>query len=357
VTPLHLRGVLLPGDDEVDLWVAGGVLRTTPVPGAQTVLRGGFIVPGLVDAHCHVGLGPGGAVGLDEAIDQAITNRDTGTLLIRDCGVPIDNTPLQEREDLPRIIRAGTHLARPKRYLPSVGVELEHEEQLPDAVAEQAKRGDGWVKLIGDWIDRGAGDLRPLWSDGVLAEAVRTAHEHGARVTAHVFSADAIPGLLAAGIDCLEHATGISDDSIAEMARRGTALVPTLINIEHFPNIAARAEKYPTYAAHMRSLYAGLDERIGAAIDAGVAVYAGTDAGGLVAHGRIVDEIAALHRVGLSRAAAIGSASWLARTWLGMPEVADGAPSDLIGYDSDPRLDLEAMRSPSRIVLRGTVVH
>ena len=353
---LHLRGVLLPDEHEVDLWVAGGVLSTTPVAGAETVVDGGFIVPGLVDAHCHVGLGPGGPVELDEAIDQAQADRDAGTLLIRDCGVPIDNSALQERDDLPRIIRAGTHLARPRRYLPAVGIELEHEDQLPDAVALQAKRGDGWVKLVGDWIDRDAGDLRPLWSDGILAEAVRTAHEHGARVTAHVFSADAIPGLLTAGIDCLEHGTGVTDDSIAEMARRGTALVPTLINIEHFPSIADKAAKYPTYAAHIRSLYAGLRDRIGAAIDAGVPVYAGTDAGGLIEHGRIVDEVAALHRVGMDRARAIGAASWHARGWLGMPDTADGAPADLVVYAADPRDDLDVLRHPTLILLRGAVV-
>ncbi|HEY3260896.1 MAG TPA: amidohydrolase family protein [Pseudonocardiaceae bacterium] len=357
----HLRGVLLPGDDEVDLWVADGVLHSSPVPDAEPIMDGGFLVPGLVDAHCHVGLGPHGAVDLDEAAIQAETDRDTGTLLIRDCGVPIDNSPLQDRADLPRIIRAGTHLARPRRYLPHISVELDNEEQLPDAVALQAKRGDGWVKLIGDWIDRDAGDLRPLWSDAVLAEAVAAAHEHGARVTAHVFSADAITGLLAAGIDCLEHATGVTDESIEEMARRGVALVPTLINIGNFPDIAARgAARFPTYAAHMRALYDGHRGRIGAAIDAGVPVYTGTDAGSTVAHGRIVDEIAALHAIGMSRADAIGAASWRARGWLGLPDMAggvvDGAPADLVGYDADPRADLEVLRHPSRLLLRGALL-
>jgi imidazolonepropionase-like amidohydrolase len=358
VTALHLRGVLLPWHDEIDLWVSGGVLHTNPVPGAETVVRKGFLVPGLADAHCHVGLGPGGPVELDTAVEQAITARDTGTLLIRDCGVPVDNSPLQQRDDLPRIIRAGRHIVRPRRYLPLVGVELEHEELLPAAVAEQARRGDGWVKLVGDWIDRSEGDLRPLWSDAVLAEAVRTAHDLGARVTAHVFSAAAIPGLLAAGIDCLEHGTGVTDESIALMAADRVALVPTLVNIDHFPDIADKAHKYPTYAAHMRAMYADVDRRIGAAIEAGVPVFAGTDAGGLVEHGRIVDEILALHRVGMSRTDAIGAASWRAREWLGVQDGdgVDGAPADLVVYDEDPRSDLEVMRRPTRIILRGAIV-
>lgn len=356
---LHLRGVLLTGDaaaGETDLWVADGVLHTSPVPDAETVVAGGFLVPGLVDAHCHVGLGPDGPVGLDVAIGQAETDRDAGTLLIRDCGVPVDISPLQERADLPRIIRAGRHIARPKRYLPAVGVELDDQEQLPAVVAEQARRGDGWVKLVGDWIDRATGDLSQLWRDDVLTDAIAVAHANGARVTAHVFSADAIAALVAAGIDCIEHGTGVTDATIADMAVRGTALVPTLINIEHFPAIADRATRYPTYARHMRSLYAGVADRIGAAIEAGVPVYAGTDAGGLVEHGRIVDEIVALHRVGMSRTAAIGAASWQARSWLGMPDGIDGAPADLVVYDRDPRRDLEMLRTPSCVILRGNLM-
>src|SRR5690606_14128261 len=110
--------------------------------------------------------------------------------------------------------------------------ELDDPALLPEVVAEQAAAGDGWVKLVGDWIDRGVGDLAPLWPDDVLVEAIGTAHRAGARVTAHVFSGAAIPGLVAAGIDCIEHGTGLTDDTISEMAARGTALVPTLINVE-----------------------------------------------------------------------------------------------------------------------------
>ena len=147
----------------------------------------------------------------------------------------------------------------------------------------EARRGDGWIKLVGDWIDRSVGDLAPLWSDDVLKAAIDAAHDNGARVTAHVFSEDALPGLINAGIDCIEHGTGLTDDTIALMLEHGTVLVPTLINIENFPGIAAAASRYPTYAAHMRDLYARCQQRIAAARDAGVPMYAGSDAGSMVA--------------------------------------------------------------------------
>jgi imidazolonepropionase-like amidohydrolase len=350
----RLRGTLLgpDGGREAELYVdTAGRFADGPPAGADTLVDGGFLVPGLVDAHCHVGIGPHGAVALDEAAVQAQTDRDAGTLLIRDCGSPIDTRPLQDRPELPEIVRAGRHLGRPKRYIPGLGVELDDPALLPDAVREQARAGDGWVKLVGDWIDREVGDLAPLWPDDVLAAAIDAAHVEGARVTAHVFGTDALPGLIGAGIDCIEHGTGLTDDLIDEMARRGTALVPTLINVENFPGIADGARRFPSYAAHMRELYAGARDVVRRAVEAGVPVYAGTDAGGGIRHGRIADEVAALHAAGVPDA--LGAASWRARSWLGRPGVAPGAPADLIVYRDDPRSDPGVLRHPELVLLRG----
>ena len=350
----RLRGTLLgpDGGRAAELYVdtAGRFADGRPA-GADTLVDGGFLVPGLVDAHCHVGIGPRGAVPLDEAAVQAQTDRDAGTLLIRDCGSPVDTRPLQDRPELPEIVRAGRHLGRPKRYIPGLGVELDDPALLPDAVREQARAGDGWVKLVGDWIDREVGDLAPLWPDDVLAAAIDVAHVEGARVTAHVFGTDALHGLIGAGIDCIEHGTGLTDDLIDEMARRGTALVPTLINIENFPGIADGARRFPSYAAHMRELYAGARDVVRRAAEAGVPVYAGTDAGGGIRHGRIADEVAALHAAGVPDA--LGAASWRARSWLGRPGVAPGAPADLIVYRDDPRSDPGVLRHPELVLLRG----
>jgi imidazolonepropionase-like amidohydrolase len=354
---LHVRGLALPDGEPVEWWIVDGTLSAEPVKDDETVFGAdgyaGWIVPGLVDAHCHVGLGEHGAVELDEAIDQAKTERDAGALLLRDAGSPVDTRSLDHHHDLPRIIRHGRHLARPKRYQRGFAIELDDESQLPDAVAEQARWGDGWVKLVGDWIDRDIGDLTPLWSDAILKSAIDAAHDNGARVTAHVFSEDALPGLVNAGIDCIEHGTGLTDDTIELMVEHGTALVPTLINIENFPGIADGAAKYPTYARRIRELYERCYPRIGAAREAGIPIYAGTDAGSMVAHGRIADEIEALKGIGMSPTEALGAASWTARAWLGRPGLEHGASADLVCYAEDPRSGVEALNHPDVVILRG----
>ncbi|HSS24272.1 MAG TPA: amidohydrolase family protein, partial [Mycobacterium sp.] len=350
---MHVRGLGLPDETEIELWIADDRISMEPVAGADTVFDGGWILPGLVDAHCHVGLGHQGEIELDETIAQAEIERDVGALLLRDCGAPTDTRSLDDRDDLPRIIRAGKHLARPKRYQKGFAVELDDESQLPAAVAEEARRGDGWIKLVGDWIDRNIGDLAPLWSDDVLKAAIHTAHDHGARVTAHVFSEDALPGLINAGIDCIEHGTGLTDDTIALMLEHGTALVPTLINIENFPGIADRATRYPAYAAHIRDLYVRGYGRIAAAREAGVPVYAGTDAGSMIKHGRIADEVQALKGIGMNPTEALGAACWDARRWLGRPRLDHGTSADLLCYSTDPRQGPGVLNRPDLVILRG----
>ena len=285
-----------------------------------------------------------------------MTDRDAGTLLVRDAGAVHDTRWIQQRADLPRLIRSGRHIARTRRYLRGFAVEVEP-EHLVEAVRKQARAGDGWVKLVGDWIDRDAGDLAASFPARTLKDAVRAAHDEGARVTAHCFAEDSLDGMLDAGIDCIEHATGLLPRHLPRFVEQGVPIVPTLINIATFPEIAAQAEgKFPRYAAHMRSLWERRAERVLEAYEAGVAIYAGTDAGSVIKHGRIIDELQALHAAGLPAAAALDAGSWAARDWLGAVGITDGASADVLVCAEDPRRNLATLKDLKNIVLRGEVV-
>ncbi|MGH9009649.1 MAG: amidohydrolase family protein, partial [Acidimicrobiia bacterium] len=264
----------------------------------------------------------------------------------------------------------GRHIARPKRYSRDTALEIEPPE-LPDVVFREASGGGAaslggdepageahaWVKLIGDWVDRAEGDLTPLWPADALRAAVGRAHAAGARVAVHVFSEEALLDLIDAGVDSIEHGTGLTEDLVARLVASGAALVPTLINIDNFPGIAESAKaKFPVYAERMVRLHGTARARIRAAFEAGVPIYCGTDAGGGVAHGRVVDEILALHEAGLPAETALGAGSWAARRWLGELGLEEGAPADFLICDGDPRADLALLRSPVRIVLRGRIL-
>jgi len=360
VTVLHLTGPVLVGPQDVraQAWVVGGRLTFEPprAPGREVATLDGWVLPGLVDAHCHVGLGREGAVDRQTTEHQALQDRAAGTLLIRDAGSPADTRWVQQRVDLPKLVRAGRHIARTRRYLRDFAWEVE-----PDALVErvrlEAQAGDGWVKLVGDWIDRDTGDLEPCWPRDVLTEAIAAAHEEGARTTAHCFGPDSLRDFVAAGTDCVEHGTGLEPDTIESFAAAGVAVVPTLVNVATFPTIAEPArDKFPAYHRRMLDLHARRHATIGAAHEAGIPLYVGTDAGGSLRHGLAAAEVAELVRAGLTPVQALAAGTWAARDWLGHPGLVEGEDADLCVYDDDPRRDVAALAAPRHIVLRGVTV-
>ncbi|WP_228982818.1 amidohydrolase family protein [Streptomyces sp. DH12] len=356
---LHVRGRVLAGPQDVrdELWVVDGRVTYDRPAGARDVRTvTGWALPGLVDAHCHVGLDAHGPVDAATSEQQALADRDAGTLLIRDAGSAADTRWIDDRPDLPKIIRAGRHIARTKRYLRNYAHEIEPAD-LVAYVAREARRGDGWVKLVGDWIDRDAGDLTACWPRAEVEAAIAEAHRLGARVTAHCFAEESLRDLVEAGIDCVEHATGLTEETIPLFAERGVAIVPTLVNIATFPRLAAGGEaKFPRWADHMRRLHERRYDTVRAAYDAGIPVFVGTDAGGSLAHGLVAAEVAELVTAGIPPLEALSATTWGARAWLGRPGLEEGAPADLVVYDEDPRADVRALAAPRRIVLDGRVV-
>ncbi len=358
---LHIKGRVLAGPEDVrdELWVVDGRItyeRPAVPPGlAPTVVRG-WVLPGLVDAHCHVGLDAHGPVDDSTSEKQALADREGGTLLIRDAGSASDTRWIDDREDLPRIIRAGRHIARTRRYIRNYAHEIEPGD-LAAYIRREARRGDGWVKIVGDWIDRAEGDLTSCWPRWAVEEAIAAAHEEGARMTAHCFAEDSLRDLVEAGIDCIEHATGLTEDTIPLFAERGVAIVPTLVNIATFPHLADGGQaKFPRWSDHMRRLHERRYDTVRAAYDAGIPVFVGTDAGGSLPHGLVAQEVAELVKAGIPPLDALSATAWGARRWLGRPGLEEGASADLVVYDADPRADVRVLAEPQRVVLRGRIV-
>lgn len=357
MSPLRFSGPVLPDGEVRELYVVDGTITYERPLGAETAGEG-WIVPGLVDAHNHLGLEDGGGELEPAAIEaQAIADRDEGVLLTRDCGSPSDTRWVHERDDLPRLIRCGRHIARTRRYLRNYGVEVEPEE-LADTVAAQAADADGWVKLVGDWISREEGDLMPSFPDEAVAAAIAIAHGHGAKVTAHCFGEDSLSPLLDAGIDCIEHGMGLSEHHIAQMAENGVALVPTVLQTGKLLEFAdAGRERFPAFAGTLETMFARRREVLMAAYEAGIALYVGSDGGGSVRHGVLHEEIEAMVAMGLPASYVVAAASWRARDWLGWNSgLGEGDPADFVVYPRNPVEDLSVLRSPSRVVLRGRVV-
>src|ERR1700693_833975 len=138
---IHLRGVALPDEEMVDLWAHGDRISREAIPGAETVMHRGWLLPGLVDVHTHPGADSPGDP-LEDALlrRDAKAHRDAGVTLIRAPGAA-GRLPawLGDAPDLPRVRSAGPWLAAEDGFFSGWG-RRESLEKLPDAAVDEAQR-------------------------------------------------------------------------------------------------------------------------------------------------------------------------------------------------------------------------
>ena len=344
----RIRGVVLPERVERTLWVDGDRISTEEIPGAETVVDGGWLIPGLVDAHTHPGAeSPEDRFDQDMLRSHLLAQRDAGVLLLRTPG-SVERMPgwVEQDPELPRVMSAGRWLATPGHFFAGYPLRVGLDE-LAAAAVEEAKAASGWCKVIGDW---GPEDQAvPL---EVLQAVTAAVHAAGAKVAVHATTAEGSRTAVLAGVDSVEHGRYLDPDLLDRMAAQGTALVPTLtVAAEHVEQVRAAPQ-----TARRDWWLAGWDAMpslIRSAHEAGVTILAGTDS---LPFGNIATEVAHLRQVGLSAEAALASASWTARDWLGMPGLVHGAPADLVAYDADPVATPEVLADPVCIMLRGQIV-
>ncbi|MDT7572601.1 MAG: hypothetical protein QOE05_2775 [Actinomycetota bacterium] len=337
-----------------DVFVVDGRITFTEQADAETLLDGGFLIPGLVDAHAHLSIhSPAGdqASAADRVRASAGAQLHAGVLAIREPGSPDHASHgLGPDESLPRTITGGRFLAPPGRYIPGMAREVPP-EALADAAAEEVTHSGAWAKVIADFPGPD-GQITPTYPAQPLAEAAMRVHELGGRITAHATIPEAIEAVVSAGFDAVEHGTFMPADHVSELAARNTALVPTLIIRDGILGMLQAGGAPAEMIDDVRRKLDAQPPVVRAAVEHGVTVLAGTDAG-MVPHGLIGTEIRLLAAAGLSPTQALAAASWQARNWLGLPLIEEGAPADLVGYRTDPREDPDALSRPAVILLDG----
>jgi imidazolonepropionase-like amidohydrolase len=338
----------MPDREERSLWISDGWIRTDPVAGAEPIVDGGWVLPGLVDVHTHPGTERPGDV-FDDAVlrGHLLDHRDAGVLLVRAPG-SASRIPdwVHHDPDLPRVRSAGPWLATPGRFFPGYGRDVT-EEELVAAAVEEAQASGGWCKVIGDWTHD-----QPAVPLDVLSSVTEAVQAIGGKVAVHAQTAEGSRNAVLAGADSLEHGMHLDPALLDQMAAQGTALVPTL---SAFAPMAGKLRSRDPSPARdwLRTGWDGLQPLVRAAHEAGVTVLAGTDS---LPFGRVVGEIGWLIRAGLPAGAALGAASWTARSWLGLPGLVDGAPADLTVYPADPFEDPAVLWHPIRVILRGQII-
>lgn len=348
-------------------------------------IHGAWVVPGLIDAHTHLGVsrlwGEPDSGAAQRALDRGITTlRSLGN--VPGFGdIALKEQFLSGGSRLPRLVVAGEWI------LPIVGEDWLRdfptirsllEPATPTDSARQLSQGPGW-RLTGnvaaidsavgvlksrgvDWVKvfatgragvASSNPLTPFLSEDDLRAAVLAARRRGLRVAAHAHGEDGIRAAVIAGANTIEHGTYASDETLRLMQERHVCLDPTLSSWdEPSPDSAVRAR-----AATMRS---AAQRAVREAHALGASIIAGTDGVYAPVGPGLVAELHALMQAGLSADEVLRAATSESAMCLGLADsigrIAPGMTADLLILDGDPRLDLNRLESPRMVILGGRQV-
>ena len=352
----------------------------SPMPADVRDLAGATVLPGLIDAHCHVlsdterspGFGPppllhGEAprpAALGHYILAAAGARivRSGFTTVRDVGSPDDEaSALKLAVDLgivpgPRILTCGRIVSATAPggvIFGSMYREADGPWEMRKAVREQIRRGADYVKFMAT----GARSVlaedpeSPQMTLEEMTAIVDEAHRMGRRVAAHAEGLAGTRWAIEAGADTIEHGLSLHRDRalLDTMAAHGTVLVPTLTTFHDLAERFASDFAPPLVEQAKRQLEESL-KTVTAARAAGVILALGYDSG---PPGASANELLRLAEAGLSpfealRAATVGGAAALGRPDLGHFSI--GGTADLVVVDGRPDVDLGLLTRPSSII-------
>lgn len=314
-----------------------------------------WALPGLVDAHAHLGGERLDYVSgtLAEAVQRARGALAAGLTLLLDKGWSntvtmevIAEVPADER---PEIEAAARIMAPPDGYYPGFAREVTS-ANLTSAVIEEAAAGAGWVKLAGDWPRQGLGPVANF-TEAQLAEVVEIAESVGARVAIHAMAREAPSMAVAAGVHSIEHGMFLTEEDLAALGERSGTWVPTVLRCEALlTQLGAQSSGGALFIEGLEAIRRNLP----VAIEAGVHVLAGTDLVGPPSN--VVSEAVRLGDYGLTNSQALAAVSTAAFRASGRDGAfSPGTPADAVLFPANPLKDLAVLTHPRHVVRTGRV--
>lgn len=222
------------------------------------------------------------------------------------------------------------------------------------AVRQQIKYGADWIKFYADraYYQRPDGTFWAItnFTQEEANAIVDEAHKLKKKVAAHSITRAGHQLSLAAGADSLEHADVLDDQTIRELVAKGKWIVPTFTVTEYVA--APRGGVWP-------ALMKAHDETFRKAVQAGVKVAFGTDAGGFPWTMNQAREFAYMVKNGMTPMQAIQSATSAAAALLDMQEkigsVESGKLADLVAVPGDPLADVTLLEKVNFVMKEGVV--
>ncbi|WP_440008660.1 amidohydrolase family protein [Halomicrococcus sp. SG-WS-1] len=340
-------------------------------------VSGRYVAPGLIDSHVHLMmdgrpdpaetnaesetmLAYRAAANLADALDAGVTTvRDLGapTTLALDAGRAVEAGVLEG----PRVLACGENVVMTGGHGHWFGREADGTAEVKKAVREQLKRGADVVKCMatGGVLTEGALTGAPELDEEELTALVDAANAKRVPTAAHAHGAAGIKNAVRAGISSVEHGTFMDREAAELMAEEGTYWVPTAKALDGI--IEAGTEGgIPEFAVEKAEAASdAFADAFEHALEAGVDVAMGTDAGTPFNHlADAPEELQLMVEYGLSPQSALEAATVNAADLLGLDDVGlveEGYRADLLVLDSNPREDVTAWESTTRVLAAGTI--
>jgi imidazolonepropionase-like amidohydrolase len=303
------------------------------------------VLPGLIDVHTHLGIGgPVPANALADLRAGFTTVADEGARTERILAIK-DSVNARAIEG-PRVLAAGIWVGTKGGVCEFNGIGIDGgADAFVQRVTQNIAGGANLTKVcLSSWpaASYAAPDSVEMSRD-VLRAIVDASHAAKRPVTAHAISRGAARAAMDAGVDGLVHAAYV-DASLAQAMRvKGLWIAPTIASLTAGDTSVVS-----------RALVAG----VRTAHDAGVMMVFGTD-GGVLPHGRGVDEMEALVSAGLTPLEAIRAATTNAAKALliadSVGQVAAGMSADFVAVAGDPIESVGVLRDVRLVVSRGRI--
>jgi imidazolonepropionase-like amidohydrolase len=226
------------------------------------------------------------------------------------------------------------------------------------AVREQISFGADWIKVYSDrsYFVRPDGVLDdiPTFTLDELRAIVDEAHRQRHKVASHAMALNGVHNSVEAGVDSIEHGNYIADADIKTMAQKGIFYVPTIYVGEYVAQ--GRAAAGAKVWLDMIRIHEDTFRR---ALNAGVKIAFGTDAGGFDWGINPAVEFPYMVKYGMTPAQAVRSATTSAAELLGMQNevgsIAAGKYADIVAVKGDPLADIGVLQKIDFVMKGGEI--
>ena len=362
--------------------------KVTRPAGAEVIDLGDVtLMPGLIDAHVHLFLHPGAEdlQTVEESVPERTilatlaakadlmagytAERDMGTEGAGSADTAVRNAINEGLIPGPRLRVSGNAIDilgghedanhfNPAQHVLSNADRANNIDEIIEVMREQKKEGSDFTKMYEtgrDTVVNGNLVTPYQFTEAQLAAAVAEAARTGRKVAVHAMGDPGALYAVQAGVESVDHAFQLSDETMRLMHEKGIPAVPTFAIVEYFAQHAAN----PAAAKREQEILDIHAREFKKQLAAGVLMAVGSDVGPFP-HGTQAREFELMVKYGMPPVAVlqadmINGAKLLG--WQGeIGQLKPGYFADVIAVPGDPTQDISVVTRVS-FVMKGGVVY